>query len=72
MKRLILYIIRWQLSTPILAICVDKLSDLGTMWATIIANLIGALIFFIPDRYIFNHNKNKNKDYGQKITKGDR
>lgn len=59
MKKLILYLIRWQLSTPILAICLIWLSDIGEVQATIIANLIGGLIFFWVDKKIFNGGKNE-------------
>lgn len=52
-KRYGLYLIRWQLSTPILAIALIYLSSLGEFWATIIANLIGGLIFFWIDKLIF-------------------
>lgn len=51
--RFILYLIRWQLSTPILAFAMVAFVELGTWWATIIANLIGASIFFFVDRMIF-------------------
>jgi len=49
-----LYLLRWQLSTPILAICLIWLGGLGEIPATIIANLIGGLLFFWVDRFIFN------------------
>lgn len=42
-KRFLLYTLRWQLSTPILAIVVMCLSgSVGTIGATVIANLVGA------------------------------
>jgi hypothetical protein len=47
------YIIRWQLSTPVLALCVWWLADVNPVFATIIANFIGALKFFWIDRLIF-------------------
>lgn len=51
MKRFILYLLRWQLSTPILWLVVRKL---GTgIWSTVIANLIGGAIFFWVDKFIF-------------------
>lgn len=51
MKRFILYLFRWQLSTPILWLVVR---NLGTrIEATVIANLIGASIFFWVDKFIF-------------------
>lgn len=51
LRKFILYLVRWQLSTPILWLMVRKL---GTgLAATIIANLIGGVIFFWIDRFIF-------------------
>ncbi len=52
-RRYMLYLIRWQLSTPILAIVLILLATWGKLWATVIANLIGGLIFFWVDRFIF-------------------
>ena len=49
----VFYIIRWQLSTPILAIVLIWLSHYNQWIATIVANFIGALIFFWLDRLIF-------------------
>lgn len=54
-KRLLFYLLRWQLSTPILALivyfCVNKI---GSLCSTIIANFIGGLIFYQVDKWIFN------------------
>ncbi len=47
------YLVRWQLSTPILAIVLIVLASMNKWAATIIANLIGGLIFFWVDRFIF-------------------
>ena len=52
-KKYVLYLIRWQLSTPILSIVLKLLSNMSTLTATIIANLIGGLIFFWVDKIIF-------------------
>jgi hypothetical protein len=52
-KRYGLYLLRWQLSTPILAVALYLLAGLGALAATIVANLIGGLIFFWVDRFIF-------------------
>ena len=52
-KKYGLYLIRWQLSTPILAIVLKMLSNMSTLMATVIANLIGGLIFFWIDKIIF-------------------
>lgn len=57
-KKYILYLLRWQLSTPILIICFAWLASYGTIFATIICNFIGGLLFFWVDRWIF---KSKNK-----------
>ncbi|MDD5255553.1 MAG: hypothetical protein PHR11_05840 [Candidatus Omnitrophica bacterium] len=51
MRRFILYLIRWQLSTPILWLVVKNLGTSVT--ATVIANLIGGAIFFWVDKFIF-------------------
>ena len=56
-KRYVLYLLRWQLSTPILAVCYIYLNHLGTTLATIIANLVGGLIFFWVDKWIFKKRK---------------
>lgn len=53
LKRYSFYLLRWQLSTPILAVCLVWLKPFGNAWATVAANLIGGLIFFWVDRYIF-------------------
>lgn len=52
-KRYTLYLLRWQLSTPILALVLWLLGGLGTVWATVVANLIGGAVFFWVDRMIF-------------------
>ncbi|KQC03480.1 MAG: hypothetical protein APR53_05130 [Methanoculleus sp. SDB] len=52
-KRYGLYLIRWQLSTPILAGVLYILAAMDALTATVIANLIGGLIFFWVDRFIF-------------------
>ncbi len=51
MKRFILYLVRWQLSTPILWLVVRQLGT--SVWSTVIANLIGGAIFFWVDKFIF-------------------
>lgn len=57
MKQYILYLIRWQLSTPILAL-VLYLLNMNQLVETIIANLIGGMIFYWIDKKIFNGGKN--------------
>ncbi|MBN2735669.1 MAG: hypothetical protein JXR70_01730 [Spirochaetales bacterium] len=59
LKRYFLYLLRWQASTPILAAFVWLLTDhIGAMATTILANLVGGLIFFWIDKMIF-----KQKDF---------
>ena len=54
LKRYGLYLVRWQLSTPILAVCIYFLTQsLGPTLTTVIANFIGGLIFFWVDQWIF-------------------
>lgn len=60
MVKFILYLIRWQLSTPILAPIVAYFKNSPNMFGTsedwyaaAIANLIGGCIFFWVDRFIF-------------------
>lgn len=50
--RFLLYLLRWQLSSPILALCIYLLPFSVTV-KTILANLVGGIIFFWVDRYIF-------------------
>jgi hypothetical protein len=52
-KKYLLYMGRWQLSTPILALVLWLLHGLNPVIVTIIANLIGSLIFFWVDKFIF-------------------
>lgn len=59
-QRFIMYLIRWQLSTPILALCLS-IFNFNTIINTIIANLIGGAIFFWVDKFIFNKDKGENK-----------
>lgn len=52
-RQYLLYLLRWQMSTPILAVVLWALSGWGTLVSTIIANLIGGLGFFWVDKLIF-------------------
>ena len=47
-----MYLIRWQASTPILAIVLYLLHT-NTLLETVIANLIGGCIFYWIDKLIF-------------------
>lgn len=54
LKQFILYIARWEASTPVLALCTFLLAArLGDIWAAFVANAIGACIFYAVDRRIF-------------------
>ncbi|OGS45488.1 MAG: hypothetical protein A2539_05140 [Elusimicrobia bacterium RIFOXYD2_FULL_34_15] len=60
MRRFVLYLIRWQLSTPILAPIVAAFKHSNSLFGTkedwigaTIANLIGGCIFFWVDKFIF-------------------
>jgi hypothetical protein len=55
LRRYGLYLLRWQLSTPILAGCLIYFHPLGSVRATILANVIGGLLFFWVDKFIFTH-----------------
>jgi len=50
--KVLLYLIRWQLSTPILYICINKIPISNEITKVIIANLIGGLIFYPIDNII--------------------
>ena len=52
-KKFLAYLLRWELSSLVLAPCLAIFGNLGVVWATVIANAIGACIFFFVDRYIF-------------------
>jgi len=52
-KRYGVYLLRWQLSTPLLAWCVIVFAALGPTLSTVLANLIGGLIFYFVDQFIF-------------------
>jgi DNA-directed RNA polymerase subunit RPC12/RpoP len=61
LKKYCLYILRWQLSTPILYGVIWLLTGhINAIWITIIANFIGALIFFWVDKFIFRNRRSRN------------
>ena len=51
-KKYLLYLLRWQFSTPILALILYLLHT-NEIIETIVANLIGGLIFYWVDKKIF-------------------
>lgn len=55
--RFFLYLLRWQLSTLILAPVVDCLSGYNPWLACSVANLIGGSIFYFIDKKIFTSKK---------------
>ena len=54
MKKFLLYLLRWQMSTPLLAIVFYYL-PFNAILESIIANLIGGCIFFWVDKHIFKN-----------------
>lgn len=52
-RQLFVYLLRWQVSSPVLAGCLYLLADWPLWVATVIANLIGGLLFFPADGWIF-------------------
>lgn len=61
MKKFFLYLIRWQLSSPILAVCMVWMGGWNVAVATIVANLIGGCIFFWVDKWIFGDKQAKGR-----------
>jgi hypothetical protein len=57
-QKLGFYVLRWQLSTPILYLVIASL-PYSNLTKTIIANFIGALVFFPVDELIFKSSGNK-------------
>ena len=55
LTRFLLYLLRWQLSTPILAVVVGLLAGHGEWVAAMVANLVGGCVFFWVDRWIFRN-----------------
>lgn len=54
MKRFLIYLLRWQLSTPVLALVTFfTIEYVGSIWSAVIANLIGGIIFYQIDKKIF-------------------
>lgn len=57
MARFLLYLLRWQLSGIVLYPTLLVMADFNTFTATVVANLVGGCLFFLPDKYIFTKNK---------------
>lgn len=65
MKRFLVYLLRWQLSTPIIALVTYLIvEECGALITAIIANLIGGVIFYKIDKLIFSdkHGKRRTKE----------
>ena len=66
--KLIMYLLRWQLSTPILSIVVYFTIDKwGNLVSTMLANLIGGLMFYKIDKLIFQEVERKKSAKHSKI-----
>lgn len=52
MKPFWLYLVRWQLSSPVLAVVLYVLADFPLIWAVVVSNLIGGMMFYYVDRWI--------------------
>jgi hypothetical protein len=52
-KRNALYLLHWQASTPVLAGAGIPLVSMGQLIAAVVADLIGGLLFFWVDQFIF-------------------
>jgi len=53
LKQYIIYLVRWQLSTPVLWAVLYLMAGYPMWESAIISNLVGGLIFFWVDRKIF-------------------
>ena len=63
MKKLSLYLLRWQASTPILSLVTYFLvANYGAFVAAIVANFIGGLIFYKIDKLIFSEKSTEAQD----------
>lgn len=66
-KRFLLYEARWQCSSPILAVCMWVMGEWNVVVATVIANLIGAIIMYPIDRLIFSNNQGRIRQDEKKL-----
>lgn len=57
LKKYLIYLLKWEAGTPVIAL-VLWLMPIDNIWIkTIIANAIGAIIFYPIDQWIFSLNK---------------
>lgn len=62
-QKLLMYMFRWQMSSPILAVSVLFIPG-STAIKVIVANLIGSLIFFPVDRWIMSRKTGDSTTHG--------
>ena len=57
MKTYGVYLLRWQMSTPLVAVVIAAMAayGVGALMSTVVANFIGGLIFYWIDRMIFKN-----------------
>lgn len=68
MIRFYLYLLRWQLSTPILWYVLKvMLPYVDELTATMFANLIGGCVFYFIDKRIFKHDREKELEVSSKV-----
>lgn len=53
-RKFVIYAFRWQLSTLVYAVIIWLLSGMNPVVQTVIANAIGACIFYWVDKVIFS------------------
>jgi hypothetical protein len=72
MRKLVKYMVRWQLSTPILAVIPFILYqyNITNFWlSAFVANLIGSLLFFKVDEIIFSKEISRFQRLRKKVIK---
>lgn len=63
--KLLLYLLRWQASTPILGVVTYLLVDqMGSIATAAIANVIGGLMFYRIDKLIFKDRNDRQDTTG--------
>ena len=60
MVKFLMYLGRWQASSVVLAPVLMLMTDTSindSIWATVVANVIGGCVFFWVDRWIFKEKR---------------
>jgi membrane protein YqaA with SNARE-associated domain len=65
-KRYFMYIGRWQMSSFVLFPIIYLLND-KPLLATILGNLVGGMIFWYVDKWIFRSKKSDNKEIKNEV-----